>query len=184
MSKQIFIAHSGGAQGSPGQGSHDFVEWLSKSLGNGYEIQCPIIEDPEAPEFSMWKSMFNHKLANLTGEVILIGHSLGGSMLLKYISEEETNLRIKGLLLISVPYWGRDGWNVNDFTLKGNFQNHLPELRKVHLYHCLNDPIVPCDHMKHYQTHFTDAIAHQLSGNDHAFKNGLQKVVETIKSLE
>lgn len=30
MKKQILFAHSGGTQGSPGQGSYDLVHWLRK----------------------------------------------------------------------------------------------------------------------------------------------------------
>jgi uncharacterized protein len=184
MSKQIFFAHSGGAQGSPGQGSYDLVEWLQESLDKEYEIRCPIIEDPEAPTYAMWKSMFNQELASLMGENLLIGHSLGGSMLLKFLSEEKTSLQIKGLFLVSVPFWGKDGWKVDDFSLRNNFQMHLPELPIIHLYHCLDDPIVPCEHMAYYKKEFPNAVVHELSGNDHAFTKGLPKIAKNIKNLE
>jgi len=184
MKKQIFFAHSGGAQGRPGQGSYDFVDWLRVTLEKEYEIFYPIIEDPEAPTYAMWKAMFTQKLANLAGEVLLIGHSLGGSMLLKFLSEERTNLQINGLFLVSAPFWGKDGWNVDDFALRSNFRKHLPELPEIHLYHCLGDPIVPCEHMEYYKKELPSAVIHELGGKDHAFTKGMPKIAENLRSLK
>ena len=184
MLKQIIFAHSGGSQTLPGQGSYDFVEWLKQSLEAEYDICHPIIEDPEAPAYSMWKAVFNQEFANPEGEVILIGHSLGGSILLKYLSEEKTSLRIKGLFLVSIPFWGQDQWNVDDFSLIPDFQSHLPELPVIHLYHCLDDPVVPFEHMELYQNKIPGAVIHELNGNNHAFSNGLPIIIEHIKRLE
>jgi uncharacterized protein len=184
MPKQIFFAHSGGAQSRPGQGSFDFVEWLQESLKKEYEIHYPVIEDPEEPTYAMWKAMLNQKLANLSGKILLIGHSLGGSMLLKYLSEEKTSIEIKGLFLVSVPFWGNAGWDVDDFALGTNFQLYLPDIPIIQLYHCFNDPIVPYEHMEHYKKVIPEAVAYKLIGNDHAFTKGMPKIVENIQSLE
>lgn len=184
MKKKIFFAHSGGAQGSPGQGSYDLVEWLRRSLQNDFEIFCPVIEDPEAPSYDMWKRMLDSEFSSLDGEIILIGHSLGGSMLLKYLSEEQTELQIAGLFLISTPCWGKGGWSVDEFKLRTNFDAQLPEIPTIHLFHSTDDPIVPFEHLEFYKNSFPDASVYEISGDDHVFANGLPKVVEGIKSLE
>lgn len=180
MEKQIFFAHSGGAQGSPGQGSFNFVEWLRSSLEKEYRIHYPIIENPEEPTYGMWKSMFDKEFPKLRGEVILIGHSLGGSMLLKYLSEVKSKFQIKGLFLIAIPFWGEDGWNVDDFVLSDHFSEHLPVLSTVHLFHSINDTIVPFQHVEFYKSHIPNAMIHKLNGDDHAFVDGLPKLVEQI----
>jgi hypothetical protein len=46
---------------------------------------------------------------------ILIGHSLGGSFLLKYVSEEKIGKTIAGIFLIATPYWGGAGWQYEGY---------------------------------------------------------------------
>ncbi|WP_088831969.1 DinB family protein [Paenibacillus tyrfis] len=180
MEKHIFFVHSGGAQGSPGQGSFDLVEWLRCSLEEEYRIHYPIIEKPEEPTYGMWKAMFDKEFPNLVGEVILIGHSLGGSMLLKYLSEVKIEFQIKALFLIAIPFWGESGWSMDDFDLKNHFSKHLPVLPTVHFFHSFDDKIVPFQHVELYKSHFPNAIIHKINGNDHAFVDGLPKLVEQI----
>lgn len=183
MKKQILFAHSGGAQGSPGKGSYDFVKWLQKSLGTGYEIAYPIIEDPEAPTYNMWKTVFDEEFSALYGKIILIGHSLGGSLLLKYLSENESDIRIDGLLLVAAPYWGKYGWDMEEFILRKDFSKFLPPIASVHLFHCTNDPVIPFEHLKLYQGNLANAVAHELRCNSHAFADGLPELVATIKKI-
>ncbi len=116
MNKNIFFAHSGGAQSHPGEGSYDLVEWLRYNLPD-YQIHFPFIADPEAPSWAMWQDLFQQALEPLKSETLLIGHSLGGSMLLKYLSEQPNvlqNTPIKALILISTPVWGNSDWKVAD----------------------------------------------------------------------
>lgn len=183
MRKQILFAHSGGAQDGPGMGSYDFVKWLQKQLDSRYEIAYPIIEDPEAPTYKMWGVMLEKEFAKFDEEVILIGHSLGGSMLLKYLSERKSNLKVDGLFLIATPYWGSNGWNMDDFKLKRDFSKNLPPISSIHFFHCKNDPFVPFEHLKLYRKNLPNAVVHELSCNSHAFPGGLPELVENIKNL-
>lgn len=183
MRKQILFAHSGGTQNGPGMGSYDFVKWLRESLGDQYEISYPIIEDPEAPTFEMWETMLDQQLVQKNHPVMLIGHSLGGSMLLKYLSEQESDFNITGLFLVATPYWGKGGWNVDDFKLKKDSSKHLPSLSELHFFHCSNDPIVPFEHLNSYKQDFPNAMVHELQCNSHVFADGLPELVEIIKNL-
>jgi uncharacterized protein len=181
MDKQIFFAHSGGPQDRTGRGSYDFVQWLRQKLGNGYQIHDPVIEKPDNPAYEMWKEMFDRELAGLKGCVFLIGHSLGGSTLLKYLSEETFELQIAGLFLVAPPFWGTQGWEAEDFALRHDFSKTIPAIPEIHLYHCLNDPVVPVEHADIYQNFIQHALIHKLNGDDHAFSDGLPVLVEHIK---
>jgi uncharacterized protein len=183
MEKQIIFAHSGGPQGKPGRGSYDFVQWLRNRLGDGYRIYDPVIEDPDAPTYEMWQEMFDREFPRLTDPVFLIGHSLGGSTLLKYLSEETCELQIAGLFLVAPPFWGKGGWEAEEFALRDNFSKTLPTIPEIHLYHCLNDPVVPVEHVDFYQKLIPNASIHKLNGDDHAFSGGLPVLVEHIKTF-
>lgn len=180
MKKQILFAHSGGAQGGSGEGSFDLVHWLREELGDKYEIKFPVIEDPEAPDYSMWRTIFDEEFPSVRNGSILIGHSLGGSMLLKYLSENQVDCRIEGIFLVAAPYWGQENWEVDEFRLKEGFTRDLLPVARIHLFHCKNDPIVPFEHMKLYKTVLPQAEIHALNCDDHSFANGLPELLEYL----
>ncbi|MEQ6119407.1 alpha/beta hydrolase [Reichenbachiella sp. MALMAid0571] len=178
---KILFAHSGGGQGGAGQGSFDLVSYLKKELQNDFEIHYPIIDDPEDPSYQKWKKLLSKEFENLDQPVMLIGHSLGGSMLLKYISEEKPNISISSLFLVATPHWGKNGWDIDEFVLQENFEHKLGKIATVFLYHCKEDLIVPFKHLNFYKKVFPNAIVRILNGTDHAFSNGLPELVGDIK---
>ena len=181
--KEILFAHSGGGQGSPGEGSFDLVSWLRSELSKEYNIRYPIIDNPESPTYKMWKKLFTKEFKKIGQSVILVGHSLGGSMLLKYLSEERPNISTSALFLVSTPFWGKDGWEVEDFVLQENFEATLKHINNVYLYHCKSDKIVPFQHLNFYKKAFPHSIVRILNGTDHAFSKGLPELVSDIKKL-
>lgn len=182
--KQILFAHSGGGQSHPGEGSFDLVSSLKQQLSNEYDIHYPIIDDPEAPTYKMWKKLFSTEFKRRKQPIILVGHSLGGSMLLKYLSEERPKISISALFLVAIPLWGKNGWAVEDFVLQENFEAELKHITKVYLYHCKKDAIVPFEHLNFYKAAFPHSIVRVLNGTDHAFATGLPELASDIKALK
>ena len=181
--KQVLFAHSGGGQGSAGQGSFDLVNALKSELSNEYEIHYPIIDNPEAPTYEMWKKMFDSEFKKINQSIILVGHSLGGSVLLKYLSEEQPHISILGLFLVAIPHWGESDWDVDDFILKENFEESLVHIPKIYLYHCKHDEVVPFQHLPFYENTFKTSTVRKLNGKDHSFSKGLPELVSDIKML-
>lgn len=181
--KQILFAHSGGAQGKTGEGSFDLVAALQSELSE-YQIRFPLIDDPQAPTYAMWKKMFDSEFKKINGPVILIGHSLGGSTLLKYLSEERPDISISGLFLVSIPFWGESGWDVDDFVLKEDFEQSLTHIPEIYLYHSIHDDTVPFRHLAIYKSAIKAAKIRNLDGKDHAFSKGLPELVSDIKKLK
>jgi predicted alpha/beta hydrolase family esterase len=180
--KQILFIHSGGEQG-PGQGSNDLVNWLRNELGQAYTIFYPLMPDPESPEYGKWKLKVGEALSELNDGVILIGHSLGGSVLVKFLSEENCDLKIAALCLIASPAWGRKNWKVHDFVLRENFEEALPKIQKVFVYHSHNDEVVPFNHLLYYIEKFTGAVSRRLPNGGHLFSHGLPELAADIKTL-
>ncbi|MEX0896052.1 MAG: alpha/beta hydrolase [Patescibacteria group bacterium] len=184
MKKHIIFAHSAGAQDGPGKGSYDLVAYLRAELGEEFEIHYPILEDPEAPTDEMWQSLLSKAFRERgNDECVLIGHSLGGSSLLKYLSERNSDIKIAGLFLIAAPYWGEEDWNVEEYKLAKNFAEKLPEIPSMQLFHCQDDPIVPFNHAHVYKKALPQAKLHALNGDSHAFTNGLPELVDAIRNL-
>jgi predicted alpha/beta hydrolase family esterase len=104
MKRQLLFVHGGG------EGAYEEDRTLAASLrdalGGGYQVRCPKMPDEDSPQYAAWRDRIASELAELDGEVFLVGHSLGASILLKYISEERTATPIAGTFLVAAPYWG------------------------------------------------------------------------------
>ncbi|MDB5049119.1 MAG: serine hydrolase family protein [Fibrobacteres bacterium] len=180
--KRILFLHSAGPQG-PHQGSSDFLAHLESGLGAGYRFIHPKIPKPDAPGYAVWKKGLEKALAGLESGSILIGHSLGGSVLLKFLSEEKYEKPIAGLFLVAVPFWGKDNWQADEFLLKNDFAASLPPIGKIFLYHSRDDDGVPFSHLGHYAKKLPQATVRKLEGRGHVYREGLPELVEDIKSL-
>src|SRR3989344_2355919 len=85
-------------------GVDDWKPWLREILGNEYEVILPVMPNKTNARFEEWKLWFEKLLPFLNDEVILIGHSLGGSFLAKYLSENNFSKKIRGIFLVSACY--------------------------------------------------------------------------------
>lgn len=183
MKKQILFIHSARAQG-PHEGSDDLVAHLQDALGAEYEVLYPKMPDLENPEYEPWKKQLEKELAALDDEVILVGHSLGSSVLLKYLSEKKYKKPIAGIFLIASPYWGGDeDWQVDEYTLREDFASKLPRIRRIFLYHSRDDEIVPFAHLALYAQALPQATVRELDGYGHVFNKKFPELVDDIKSL-
>ncbi|MUK87905.1 serine hydrolase family protein [Ornithinibacillus sp. L9] len=183
MKKTVLFIHSAGPQRRD-QGSNNLSSYLEKELGNKYQFVFPMMPNPENPEYILWKNQLDKELNLLNGEVVLVGHSLGGSVLLKYLSEESCDLTFSGLFIIASPYWGIDeDWQSKDFQLQSNFEKKLPSIPNLFLYHSHDEEIVPFTHHKTYAEKLPQASLRELEGRRHLFHNGLPILVDDIAKL-
>ncbi|KKI90135.1 hypothetical protein WQ54_23855 [Bacillus sp. SA1-12] len=183
MKRHVLFIHSAGPQGLH-QGSSSLFAYLQSALGPDHDLRKPELPNPENPEYELWKIKLEQELQMLKGDVILIGHSLGGSVLLKYLSEEGCNLEISGFFSIAAPYWGiNEDWQRDDFILSENFSTKLPLIPKMYLYHSRHENIVPFAHLEHYIQKLPESNIRVIEGDSHLFQNGLPEFVKDIKNF-
>jgi predicted alpha/beta hydrolase family esterase len=103
-----------------------------------------------SPEDEAWIARISKELASLEGEVILVGHSAGGGVLLKYLLKKNIAKSIAGIFLISIPYWGPEDEEDGEYTLHEGFASHLPKGVPIFLYHSRDDEWVPFTHLAIY----------------------------------
>jgi hypothetical protein len=120
-------------------------------------------------------------------EVTLVGHSLGGSFLLKYLSEEKIDVQVGGLFLIAAPYWGGDGWRYDGYeevALPKDFASKLPKGAPIFFYHGRDDEVAPFAHLALYADRLPQATIRALDARGHQLNNDLSRVAADIKCLE
>ncbi len=109
IKQQVLFIHGGGDGGY--QADMELVMSLQKSLGKEYDIDYSEIHfDGSAPDFG-WPQQIEDKMAACKDDSILVGHSLGASMILKCLSENSRYKNVKGIFLIAPPFWsGNEEW--------------------------------------------------------------------------
>ncbi|WP_042221180.1 alpha/beta hydrolase [Oceanobacillus manasiensis] len=179
----IIFVHSAGPQEGR-EGSGPLIDYLKKECINSHSVIHPTMPTPMDPFYAEWKEEIRRTLDLMEGEVTLIGHSLGGSVLLKYLAEERVNIPINKLISIATPYWGINGeWQRKDFILTPNFSENLSKIPKIIFFHSKLDPIVPLEHMHRFTEHIHQAIVHELEGDAHLFTDGLPELVEVLREV-
>jgi uncharacterized protein len=154
---------------------------LRDALGDAYDVRYPKM--PVSPEYESWKEQIASELAALDGDVILVGHSLGASVLLKYLSEEKVEKPVSGLFLVASPYWGAEDWEVSEYALQDGFASRLPRELPVFLYHSRDDDVVPFAHLEMYTNKLAQATVHEFDGRGHQFNDDLSEVARDIQGL-
>jgi predicted alpha/beta hydrolase family esterase len=180
--KQLLFVQGGGAA------VHD--EWDSKlvgslrrELGPDYEIRYPRMPKEGAPSYAIWRAAIKRELAALDKGAILVGHSVGGTILVNTLAEQPLKPQYSAILLIAAPFIGEGGWP-GDLNTPPDLGARLPENVPVHLYHGLDDKTAPPSHADLYARVIPQARIHRLHGRDHQLNNDLREVAATIRLLD
>jgi predicted alpha/beta hydrolase family esterase len=182
MASAVLLVHSAGPQG-PGEGSEPFAARLREELGPGYEVDFPIMPDPENPHYGPWSQRLGEILAEIDEPVVVVGHSLGGSVALKHLSEGNPREPIAGLLLVEAPFWGQSDWEA-EWALPQDWPDEATELPRTFLFHSRDDEEIPFAHLELYAQRLPDAAVRPLDGHGHLFERGdLTEIIEAIRSL-
>jgi len=139
----------------------------------------------DAP-YEQWRQRIEQELADMRDPVVIAGHSVGASLLMKWLSERTDKTAIAGLFLVACPFWGGDGWRYEGYeklALPPGFAAKLPTGMPIYLYHCRDDPIVPFDHLELYAHALPQATVRAFHEGGHQFNDDLSAVARDIESL-
>ena len=155
---------------------------LQQQLGDSYSVVCPKLPNEADAPYDQWKHIILDTIHGMPEPVILAGHSVGASILLKILSETTPDKHIAGIYLLATPFWGGDGWRYDGYEqlqLPSDIANILPKA-PIYLYHCKNDEIVPFTHLGLYKKLLPDATIREVAGGNHQFNNDLTVVAQDI----
>jgi predicted alpha/beta hydrolase family esterase len=182
MTRILFI------QGGGGHDVHDawdnkLVESLRRELGDGYDVRYPRMPDEDDPKYVKWKPVIGREIAGLEEGAILVGHSIGGTMLVHALAEEPPEELPAAIILISAPYIGEGGWRDDEVEAKTDLGARLPDGVPVHLFHGSDDETAPPSHADLYAKAIPQAQVHGLPGRNHQLDNDLKEVAEVVRAV-
>jgi len=120
---------------------------------------------PAQPQYWTWAGRIDELIAG-TRRPVLVGHSFGASVLLKYLSETVRRPALAGLFLVATPFWGPE---FPEFALPSDFGVRLWGVSPLYLYHSRDDPEIPFEHLERYARALPHAIVRALDGRGHEF---------------
>ena len=179
--RQVLFIQGGGAA------VHD--EWddklvasLQRELGAGYEVRYPRMPDEDDPSDAVWGPVIGQELAHLDAGAVVVGHSVGGTLLVRALSDQPPQQReLGGVVLVSAPFVGAGGWPGEEFGFAVGLGARLPRGVPVHVVHGLADRTVPSSHAELYARAIRQAQLHLLPGRDHQLDDDLGDVARVIQ---
>lgn len=168
-----------------GEGAHhedgSLADSLKRALGSEYDVCYPQMPDEADPNVESWKREISSELSRTHGKVILVAHSVGGSILLRYLAEEKVEQSIAGLFLLAAPSWDEHDWNFDDLKLPGDIAGRLAPVPRIFLYHCRDDEVVPFAHLALHGQRIPRAVIRAADRGGHQFDNDLTNVARDIR---
>jgi predicted alpha/beta hydrolase family esterase len=173
-----------------GAGAGTYEEWddklvasLRHELGDGYEVRYPRMPHEDDPSADSWGMAIREELAGLADGAVVVGHSVGGTILIHELAERPPDMRLGAILLVATPFVGAGGWPPDGFELPDDLGARLPHDVPVHVFHGLADDTAPPAHADRYGRAIPHARVHLLPGRDHQLGNDMREVAAEIRAL-
>ncbi len=160
--------------------------YLDKELGEKFEIIRPRMPLQDNAKYNEWKICFERYFPYLKNNIILIGNSLGGIFLAKYLSENKFPKKILSTYLTCPPFdntMHTEEELVGGFKLKSNLSLLEKNSNKLTLMFSKDDDVVPVSHAEKYRQKLPTAkIIIYKSKNGHFKISKFPEIVKMIKN--
>lgn len=157
---------------------------LGEKLGSAFEVIQPAMPNKSNAKYLEWKIWLEKFLPLLASEIILVGHSLGGTFLAKYLAENNFPKKVLGTFLIAAPFDDKDSHeSLTDFVLPADLSPLNAQGGRIMLYHSEDDQVVPFVDLAKYQKALPQARVRTLKDRGHFNQEEFPELVADIRSL-
>jgi uncharacterized protein len=180
MRRQVLFIQGGG-EGAR-RADAKLVASLVKELGSDYEVHYPVMPHENTPDYRAWNRALIEQIA-LGDDVILVGHSVGATIVIWSLAENQPKQKLAGVFLIAAPFVGGErGWQIKDFVPPKNIGAKVPDV-PIYLYHGRADEVVPFAHVDLYAEVMPQAFIRRLAGRNHQLNDDLSEVARDIRAV-
>ena len=182
MMRQVLFVQGGGADVHD-QWDNKLVDSLRGELGPDYEIRYPSMPNEDDPKYAVWKLALQKEFAALEHGAIVIGHSVGGTILIHVLAERAPGFNLGAIFLIAAPFIGKGGWESADMEPRPDIAARLPPDVPIFFCHGRDDDTVPFAHVELYARAVPRAHVRRLPGRDHQLNNDISEIATDIRQL-
>lgn len=200
MKRQVLVIHGGTSFDSPAdyidfittreltldtlRCTYDWKASLSHELGEDTDVLHPRMPNPTNARYEEWKLWFERCAKLLHDDVILIGHSLGGIFLAKYLSENKFSKRILATILVAAPFdTVSTNESLTDFALPDSLDLFAQQGGAIYIIQSTDDPIVPATEAEKYARALPQATQMIFNDRQHCHQEAFSELYELIGSL-
>lgn len=180
--RQVLFVQGGG-EGTHDEWDHKLVDSLRARLGARYEVRYPRMPEDDDPSGATWIPAIREAIASLEDGAVVIGHSIGATLLVHALESGPQDRPLGGIVLLAAPFVGQGGWEDDGFEFTTETGRRLPPGVPVHVYFGLEDDTVPPSHAELWAAAIPQARLHPLPGRDHQLGNDLADVAGVIRAL-
>jgi hypothetical protein len=160
---------------------------LRDVLGSEYEVFTPQMPNAENADYEEWSIWFERHFQYLRDDVILVGWSLGGMFLVKYLTENELPFIPKGLILLAAPcgvYDDDSGDDCGTFQFSPESASALSgKVENIQIWHSTDDFVVPYQHALEFKKYLPEAKLVTFTERNHFLQEEFLELVEAIEEV-
>ena len=196
MKQPVFIIHGGNAFGTYDEYiaylrekvidlgklfSKDWKSELQEKLGEDFEVYALRMPNGQNAKYLEWRIWFEKYIPFMNEEVVLVGHSLGGVFLAKYLSENHFPKKIRATFLVAAPYNEDEGKILPEFAVTGQVLSLAEQAGMLYMYHSKDDPVVNFTEMEKYQKELPGATFRVFNDRGHFNMEDFPEIVQDIQ---
>ena len=157
---------------------------LAEELREDFEVFTPSMPSKYNAKYKEWEIWFQKILPFVRDDVVLIGHSLGGIFLVKYLSAHTFPTRIAATYLVAAPFNAEDSrYSLADFNLPESLLQFEKQAGQIFLYHSKDDPVVPFSACGKYTAQLPRAKVVDFETKGHFMQESFPELIQDIKSV-
>jgi len=157
---------------------------LQEELGENFKLLRPQMPDSTNARYREWKIWFERVIPFCGQEVILLGHSLGGIFLVKYLSENDFPIKIRATILVAAPFDDSDSEeSLTDFKLPASLKKFAKQGGKIYLIQSKDDPSVSFEQLKKYRQALPNTETMIFNDRGHFNQETFPEITQLIKQL-
>jgi len=160
-------------------------QYLDRRLGKDFDIIRPSMPLADNAHYDAWCIHFERLVPFLRDYLILIGVSLGGVFLARYLAENKFPKKLRSVFLVAPPYDNTlsDEDLTNGFRLPTELSLLEKNTKHLHLLFSADDDVVPAEHAEKYRKKLPGAdIIIYKSKNGHFQVPTFPEIVKMIKA--
>jgi len=162
--------------------SSNWFPWLASELREeGWQVKVPDFGQDMVPSYEEWKKKFLEEVKGLLpSETVLIGHSLGGALIPRVLSEWNSEV-FRASFLVAAPVENIGWGNLQPF-FDASRLGDAAKMGKVKLFYSDDDPYVSLEHGEKYR----DLLGGELTvekGKEHLWQSTYEDLKESILEI-
>ncbi len=161
----------------------NFHPWLRDELHKeGFEVLAPELPFSGEPDLAEWLKAMEELVGRLEPDDIILGHSLGGVMALRYLEAAEMTGTPRAVVLVAAP------WSLKGNAMQSFFTHELDadvlmwKANDFIIVHSKDDDKVPFDHAEKYAKMLKGKLLTR-EGEDHYMAEQYPVLLEIIQRL-